>query len=104
MVVPPCPGLVAAAPPRPSQVKGEAGAGDEPGGVLPGEAVQAGSLGDSQPDGGDAGRAWLAAAGGDGRIPAGDLQVSVADVVIVIVIVIAAGAGLAASPRERAGG
>jgi hypothetical protein len=52
VVVPPCPGLVAAPPPGPSQVEGEAGAGDEPGGVLPGEAVQAGSFGDGQPDGG----------------------------------------------------
>jgi hypothetical protein len=41
------------------QVKGEAGAGDEPGGVLAGEADQAGGLGDGEPDGADAGRAGL---------------------------------------------
>ena len=54
-MVPPGAGLVAAPPPGPAQVEGETGAGDEPGGVLAGEADQAGGLCDSEPDGADAG-------------------------------------------------
>ena len=52
-------------------MKGEAGAGDEPGGVLPGQAFDAGDLGDGELDGGDAGRAGLPAAGGNGRVASG---------------------------------
>ena len=58
------------------QREGEADAGDQPGGVLPGEAGEPGGLGDRQLDGGDAGRA---AADRDGRVTEGNQQVSVAD-------------------------
>jgi hypothetical protein len=81
-------------PPGPAQVKCEAGTGDEPGGVLPGEADQAGGLGDRQLDRADAGRAGLPGQGGDGRIPEGYAQVSVADLLLVIVFVLVI-AGLA---------
>ena len=85
-MVPPGAGLVAAPPARPAQAEGEAGAGDEPGGVLPGQAFDAGGLGDGEPDRGDAGRAGLPAAGGDGRATERDAQVSVDDAVAVVAV------------------
>jgi hypothetical protein len=91
--VPPGAGLVAAPPGGPAQVKGEAGAGDEPGGVLPGQAFDAGGLGDGELDGGDAGRAGPPAAGGDGRVAERDAQVSAAGVAVVAAAVVAACAG-----------
>src|SRR6266542_1628389 len=75
-------GLVQPPPQRPAQREGQAGAADEPGGVLAGgagEAGEAGGLGDGQFDGGDAGRAGLPAAGRDGRVAEGYAQVGVAD-------------------------
>ena len=74
-------------------MKGEAGAGDEPGGVLPGQAFDAGGLGDGEPDRGDAGRAGLPAAGGNGRVAERDAQVSAAGVAVVAAAVVAACAG-----------
>ena len=90
--------LVLPSPGGPAQREGEAGAGDQPGGVLRGEAGEAGGLGDRQPDGGDARRAGLPAAGGDGRVAEGDLQVSVGDIGVVdggaaVVRVLAGGGG-----------
>jgi hypothetical protein len=55
-------------------VKGEAGASDQPGGVLPGQALKAGGLGEGELDRGDAGRAGLPAAGGNGRVAERDAQ------------------------------
>jgi hypothetical protein len=81
VVVPPGAGLVAAPPPGPAQVEGEAGAGDQPGGVLPGQTFDAGGLGDGELDRADARRAGLPAAGGDGRIAEWDAQVRAAKVV-----------------------
>ena len=92
VVVPAGSGLVAASPAGPAQAEGEAGAGDEPGGVLPGQAFDAGGLGDGEPDRGDAGRAGLSAPSGDGRVPERDAQVR-ADVVAVVTVVVAACAG-----------
>jgi hypothetical protein len=90
-------GLVQPSPEGPAQREGEAGAGDQPGGVLPGEDGEPGGLGDGQLDGCDAGRAGLAAAAGDGRVAEGYLQVSVADVVagrrVRVVVVAEAGGG-----------
>ena len=83
-------GLVAAPPAGPAKAEGEAGAGDEPGGVLPGQAFDAGGLGDSEPDRGDAGRAGLSAAGGDVRIAERDAQVRAADVVLAVAAVVVA--------------
>ena len=61
-------GLVQPSPEGPAQREGEAGAGDQPGGVLPGEDGEPGGLGDGQLDGCDAGRgrlaAWAATRGG----------------------------------------
>src|SRR5271166_2545614 len=82
VVVPSGAGLVAAPPPGPAQVEGEAGAGDEPGGVLAGEAGQPGGLGDGEPDRADAGRARLPGPGGDGRVAERDAQVSTADLLL----------------------
>jgi len=48
----------------------------------PGEAGEPGGLGDGQLDGGDAGWARLPAAGRDGRVAEGYLQVSVANVAV----------------------
>jgi len=64
-------GLVPPAPAGPPQAEGEAGVADEAGGVLPGQACQAGGLGDGELDRGDAGRAGLAGPGGDGRVAEG---------------------------------
>ena len=66
VVVPAGDGLVPPSLDGPVQREGEASAGDQPGGVLPGETGEPGGLGDRQPDGGDAGRAGLAAATGTG--------------------------------------
>ena len=76
-------GLVPPSPGGPAQCEAEAGAGDEPGGVLHGEAGEPGGLGDRQLDGGDAWRAGQPAADGHGRVAEGDLQVSVADMAVV---------------------
>ena len=76
VVVPPGAGLMPPAPAGPPQVEGEAGVADEVGGVLPGQACQAGRLGDGELDRGDAGRAGLAGPGGDGRVAEGDAQFS----------------------------
>jgi hypothetical protein len=100
-VVPPGSGLVSAPPQGPAQVEGEAGAGDQPGGVLPGQAFYAGGLGDGELDGADAGRAGLPAAGGDGRVAERDAQVSVADVVFAVVACADGGAWVAARSRRR---
>ena len=83
--MPPGPGLVTAPPPGPAQAEGEAGAGDQPGGMLPGQAFDAGGLGDGEPDRSYAGRAGLPAAGGDGRVAERDAQVSAADAVLAVV-------------------
>ena len=56
VVVPAGNGLVPPSPGGAAQREGEAGAGDQPDGVLPGEAGEPGGLGDRQLDGGDAGR------------------------------------------------
>lgn len=96
-MVPPGAGLVAAPPPGPAQVKGEAGAGDEPGGVLAGEVDQAGGLGDGEPDGADAGRAGLPGPAGNGRVAERDAQVRVAG----LVPVVAPGVIVAAAVLER---
>lgn len=93
VVVPSGSGLVTAPPPGPAQAEGEAGTGDQPGGVLPGQAFDAGGLGDGQLDGADAGRAGLLAAAGDGRVAERDAQVSVADVVLAVVTCGGGGAG-----------
>jgi hypothetical protein len=62
-------------------VEGEAGAGDQPGAVLPGQAFDAGGLvGDGEPDCGDVGRAGLPGPGGDGRVAERDAQAAAADV------------------------
>ena len=91
--MPPGAGLVAAAPPGPAQAEGEAGAGDQPGGVLPGQAFDAGGLGDGEPDCGDAGRAGLPAAGGDGPVAERDGHVRAAGVVLAVEAVVVAAAG-----------
>jgi hypothetical protein len=70
-VVPAGGGLVPPSPQRPAQREGQPEAGDQPGGVLRGQAGEPGGLGDRQPDRGDAGRAGLPAAGGDGGVPRG---------------------------------
>jgi hypothetical protein len=82
-VVPAGDGLVSPPLDGPVQREGEAGAGDQPGGVPPGQTGEPGGLGDRQPDGGDAGRAVLPAADRDGRVTEGDQQVSVADIAVV---------------------
>jgi hypothetical protein len=82
-VVPSGGGLVPPSPGGPAQREGEAGAGNEPCGVLHGEAGEPGGLGDRELDGGDAWRAGLPAADGHGRVAEGNLQVSVADMAVV---------------------
>jgi hypothetical protein len=77
-VVPAGAGLVASPPPRPPRMEGEAGAGDVPGGVLPGHAGQAGGLGDGELNCADARRAGQPGQGGDGRVAEGDAQPSLA--------------------------
>src|SRR3974390_3376313 len=57
VVMPAGDGLVQPSPDRPAEREGQAGAGDQSGGVLPGEAGEPGGLGDRQRDGGDARRA-----------------------------------------------
>src|SRR5208283_1987856 len=76
VVVPPGAGLVPPAPAGPAQMVSEAGVADEAGGVLSGQACQAGGFGDGELDRGDAGRAGLAGPGGDGCVAEGDAQVS----------------------------
>src|SRR5271156_2101793 len=83
VVVPAADGLVPPSLEGPVQRGGEAGAGDQPGGVLPGESGEPGGLGDRQRDGGDAGRAGLAAADRDGRVTEGNQRVSVADIAVI---------------------
>jgi hypothetical protein len=77
VVVPAGGGLVPSPAGGPAQREGEPGAGDQPGGVVRGQAGEPGGLGDRQPDRGDAGRAGLPAAGRDGGVAERDLQVSV---------------------------
>jgi len=60
-----------APPAGPAEAEGEAGAGDPPGGVLPGQAFDAGGLGDGEPDRGDAGRAGCPPRAGTGASPSG---------------------------------
>ena len=67
VVVPAGDGLVPPSLDGPVQREGEAGAGDQPGGVLPGETGEPGGLAGRQPDGGDAGRAGQAGRRGPGR-------------------------------------
>ena len=93
VVVPSGAGLVAAPPAGPAQAEGEAGAGDQPRGVLPGQAFDAGGLGDSEPDRGDAGRAGLSAAGPDLRIAERDAQVRAGDIVLAVAAVVVACVG-----------
>ena len=83
-------GLVAAPPGGPAQGEGEPGAGDEPAGVVRGEAGQPGGLGDREPDESDLAGAGLAAAGGNRRVAEGNHQVSV---VRAVVVCVPAGAG-----------
>ena len=110
VVMPAGDGLVQPSPEGPSQREGQAGAGDQPAGVLPGQASEPGGLGDGQLDGGDAGRARLPAAGRDGRVAEGYLQVSVGDVAVGrggvrVVIAVAGGReGDAAGQRAADGG
>jgi hypothetical protein len=61
---------------------GEAGAGQEPGGVVRGVVGDAEAFGVGQPDRGDAGRARLPGVGGQRRVAAGNVQVSAGGVVI----------------------
>jgi len=70
-VVPAGDGLVPPPLEGPAQREGEAGTGDQPGGVLPGESGEPGGLGGRQLDGGDAGRAGLTAADRDRRVTEG---------------------------------
>src|SRR6266481_6253418 len=56
-------------------MEGEAGEAEEAGFPVAGEALDAGGLGGGQPDRGDAGRAGLAADGGQRRGSGVDLQV-----------------------------
>ena len=96
-------------PERPAEREGQAGAGDQPGGVLPGEAGEPGGLGERQLDGGDPWRAGLPAAIRDGRVAEGYLQVSVADVAVAsrgaarMVLAVAGGEGDAAGQRAADG-
>jgi hypothetical protein len=60
-------------------MEGEAGCGEEAALPVAGEALDAGGLGGGQPDRGYAGRAWLAAAGGQRGVAGVDLQVSGVD-------------------------
>jgi hypothetical protein len=98
-------GLVQPSSAGPAQREGQAGAGDQPGGVLPGEAGEPGGLGDGQLDGGDAQRARLPAVCRDGRVAEGYQQVSVAgiaagrDAVGVVLAVADCGQGDAAGQR-----
>ena len=92
-MVPAGDGLVPPSPDGPVQREGEAGAGDQPGGVLPGETGKPGGLGDRQPDEGDAGRGGLPAADRDGRVTEGNQQVSVADIAVVHDAGVVPGAG-----------
>src|SRR5262249_21386452 len=66
VVMPAGGGLVQPSPEGPAKREGKAGAGDQRGGVLPGEDGEPGGFGDGQLDGRDAGRAGLAAAAGNG--------------------------------------
>src|SRR6266700_7489390 len=75
VVVPAGAGLVASAPCGPAEAEGEAGAADEACFPVAGQALDAGGLGGGQPDRGDAGRAGLAADGGQRRGSGVDLQV-----------------------------
>src|SRR5260370_28403892 len=94
---------------RPAEREGQAGAGDQPGGVLPGEAGEPGGLGERQLDGGDPWRAGLPAAIRDGRVAEGYLQVSVADVAVAsrgaarMVLAVAGGGGGAGRPAPPEG-
>src|SRR5262249_49917614 len=103
-------GLVQPSPEGPAQREGQAGAGDQPGGELPGEAGEPGGLRDGPPDGGDAGRARLPAARRDGRVAEGYLQVSVADVAVgrdaagMVIALAGGGEGDAAGQRAPDGG
>jgi hypothetical protein len=99
VVVPAGADLVAAPPPGPAQAEGKAGAGDQPGGVLAGQAFEPGGLGDGEPDRGDAGRARLAAADGDRSVTEGNHQVSV---VHVLVLAVSGDAGACGVPEVRA--
>src|SRR6266498_5126185 len=76
VVVPAGAGLVASAPCGPAEAEGEAGAADEACFPVAGQALDAGGLGGGQPDRGDAGRAGLAAEGGQRRVAGGEQQVS----------------------------
>ena len=80
VVVPAGAGLVASAPCWPAELEGEAGEAEEAGFPVAGEAVDAGGFGGGQCYRGDAGRAGLAAAGGERRGAGVDLQVSGAGV------------------------
>ena len=108
-MVPAGDGLVQPSPDRPAERESQAGAGDQPGGVLPGEAGEPGGLGDGQLDGGDAARAWLPAARRDGRVAEGYLQVSVAGIVAgrdaagLVIAVAGCGEGDAAGQRAADG-
>src|SRR6266849_1527937 len=88
-------GLVAAPPGGPAQGEGEPGAGDEPAGVVGGEAGQPGGLGDREPDESDLAGAGLAAAGGNRRVAEGNHQVSVVRAGVVVCVPAGAGAGFA---------
>src|SRR5262249_39942829 len=66
VVMPAGGGLVQPSPEGPAKREGKAGAGDQRGGVLPGEDGEPGGFGDGQLDGGDAGRGGLGAAAGEG--------------------------------------
>jgi hypothetical protein len=60
--------------------------------MLPGQAFDAGGLGDGELDRADTGRAGLPAADGDGRVAERDAQVSAADVVLAVAAVVIAAA------------
>ena len=98
MVMPAGDSLVAPSAGGPAQGEGEQGAGDQRGAHLRGQAGQSRGLGDREPDGAEAGRAGLAAAGGHRRVAEGYSQVSVAYRGVV------AGSGAAVAGGDGCGG
>ena len=99
MVVPASDGLAAPAVGGPAQREREMGAGDQSAGGLLGQAGQPGGLGDGQLDEAGAGRAWLAAADGNGRVAERNQQVIVVNVIVVVI----GGAGLGCGCPRGAG-
>ena len=84
-------------------MEGEAGAGEEAGGVVAGEAGDPGGLGDGQLDRGDAGRAGLAAVSGQRRAAGVEPQVSVAGGVLGGAAAVSAAGGRGGGEGDGAG-